>query len=160
MLCCCRLTSGFALSPSFPLSSSVSLALPLSMSVRWFMALFKRRPHVSPDAAICFNPASFFHAPPSEGNQEPTKINPWLLCARQSVFCGSSPAAPASEELDGASQWLHHCTDKVPSSTGPPLLLLGAGWRCRKMTCHKDAINNAHRQGWKNGRRHKALLSA
>lgn len=88
MLCCYCLILGF----SVYLFSSVfhSPSLPLSMSVRWFMALFKRRPHVSPDAAICFNPASFFHSPHSEANEEPTKINPWFTLARQSVFCGSS----------------------------------------------------------------------
>lgn len=79
----------------------LSLSLPLSMSLRWFMALFKRRPHVSPDAAICFNAASFFHSSPSEGNREPTKINPWLLCTQQSVFCGSSQVVPASGNLTG-----------------------------------------------------------
>lgn len=79
-----------SLCTSFPLSSTLSPSLPLSMSVRWFMALFKRRPHVSPDAAICFNPASFFHSTHSEAYEEPTKINPWLAFARHSVFCGSS----------------------------------------------------------------------
>lgn len=79
-----------SLCTSFLLSSTLSPSLPLSMSVRWFMALFKRRPHVSPDAAICFNPASFFHSPHSEANEEPTKINPWLTLARQSVFCSST----------------------------------------------------------------------
>lgn len=160
MFCCFHLTFGFSLFPSIFPCLSLSLCLPLFLSVRWFMALFKRRPRVSPDAAICFNPTSFFHSSPSEGNQEPTKINPWLLCMQQSVCVfGSSPVVPASEELDRASWWLHCCSDKVPSRLSPLLLLLGVCWRCRKMTCHKDAINNAHRQGWKNGRRHKALLS-
>lgn len=74
---------------------------PSPMSVCWFMALFKWRPHVSPDAAICFSPASFFHSTPSESSREPTKINPGLLCTQQSVFCGSSQVTPASGNLTG-----------------------------------------------------------
>lgn len=61
------------------------------MSVRWFMALFKRRPHVSPDAAICFNPASFFQLSPlwsQRRNQQKLTLGSHLLT--QSVFCGSS----------------------------------------------------------------------
>lgn len=77
----------FSLCTSFPLSSTFPPSPPLSMSVCWFMALFKRRPHVSPNAAICFNPASFFH---SEAKEEPTKINPWLTLSQHSVFCGFS----------------------------------------------------------------------
>lgn len=98
----------------------LSISLPLSMSVGWFMALFKWRPHVSPDAAICFNPTSFFHSLSFEGNQEPTKINPWLVCAQQSVLCSASCLIPASEELDRDSYWVQCGSDEVPCRPNPP----------------------------------------
>lgn len=144
---------------------SLAFSLPPSlMSVCWFMALFKWRPHVSPDAAICFSSASFFHSTPFEGSEELTKINPWLLRMQQSRFCGSSQGCSCIRELDRAARQLLGCSDKAPSRPGPLLLLSGVRRRCRKMTCHKDAINNAHTHVFldvgKNGRRHKALLSA
>lgn len=76
-------------------------------------------------------PLHFSTLPSSEGNQEPTKINPWLLCARQSCFFFFflgllSGLHLLQRNLTAASWCLRRCSDKVPSRPGPLLLLLGA----------------------------------
>lgn len=107
LVCCCCLTFGF--------TPSVSSALPPSLvSLSWFMTLFKWRPHVSPDAAICFSPASFFHpTPPSRATSNQQKLTPGSYVHNKVGFV--APLTRFAEAASGKLTGVHRDFVVVPT---------------------------------------------
>lgn len=89
-----------SISLSFPLSVALSPSLSPCQSADLWLCLSEG--HTSlPTLLFVSTPLHFSTLPPLMATRNQQKINPWLLCTQQSVFCGSSQVVPASENLTG-----------------------------------------------------------